>query len=98
MAAAARDLFNARRERFDHDHAVVPDVPQCVANARPVGVVGPDDAAVAATGVEMPQVRSRAMNRIRQALLLDVHVEGVEVDAHVRAAHLFDQLNGLRRC
>jgi hypothetical protein len=84
-----------RRERLDAQRAVVCDVVERVCHGRPVDVIGAGCSAIAGGGVRVRDVRAGQANRIRRALLLDVHVIRVEQEPERRRVDGFHDLEAL---
>src|SRR4051812_2501563 len=74
----AGDLLDLGCKRLDHDETVVAGLLERSEDVVPRHMPGARRPAVVLAGVEMTQARTRGDDRIRDALLLDVHVEGVQ--------------------
>ena len=86
------DLDGAGGEGFDDHRAIVFDLLERIANADPVLMAGAGNAAIVLAGVEMaePALADQA-DRIRDALFLDIGVEGVDVNLVGGMADIVDQ-------
>ncbi len=89
------DHFYVSSERFDYHVAVVFDVLERFDDAFPFQRIASWCAAVGAAGVEMAEIAASFANGIGLMLLLDIHVESVEVQLHGFAAHRFHELEAL---
>src|SRR5688572_24769974 len=89
------DHLHIGRKRLDHDIALVANVVQRLHNRLPINVVTARSATVAATRVEVSQMFASFPDRLSLILLLDVHVERVEVQFDCRAADRLEQLQSL---
>src|ERR671932_1033082 len=92
----AHDVFIDRREGLHHQSPVVLYLLESPEDLIPVHVSGARGAPVGLREVDVLQLWSRGHDRVVEALLLDVHVVGVEVDEHVGFADTVEHGFGLR--
>src|SRR5215204_6155686 len=84
-------------EGFDGDAVLVATVTQCRKGLPPRNQIATRDTPLAAAGVEVAETVAAGADRGAHIFLLDVHVERVEVDLHIRHPHLLDEAQRVRR-
>src|SRR5881409_2139423 len=87
--------FQEVAERLDGEPAVIPDDAQRTERRIPSHAPGSGNAAVVLRDMDVSDAIARSANRRRGVLLLDVRVEGVEVDAAVGMTNFVDETDGL---
>ena len=87
---AARDHLYIGREGFNDHIAALADCFESGSDGFPINMIIARCAAVTAASVEMSQRFPSFPNRLRLVLLLDIHMECVEVQLERRAAHVLN--------
>jgi hypothetical protein len=84
-------------EGLDSDAVLIATIAQRREGLPPRNQIATRDTPLAAAGVEVAETVAAGADRGAHIFLLDVHVEGVEVDLHVGHVYLLDEAQRVRR-
>ena len=84
-----------KAETFNCEPAIVVSLAQSRRNSEPVDVPGAGDTAIVLTGMDVAQARTARGNSLRDVLLLDIGVIGIEKNSDLRMIDFLAKLRGI---